>query len=140
MILGFFGGSRAQARLVRHTTYGLGGVEIEVRDDGRVSMVHEGFGEKQRTERHEFTLDPEATRELFKAFEEAKFFDMVIPDHSGVPDELYFTLELTDEKGQHKKLGKFVRTPHPAFDGLVKRFHKTIADHLDKKTRERLTL
>lgn len=140
MFLGLFGQSRPQAILKRHTTYGLGGVEIVVSADGKVSIVHEGFGEKQRTERHTFALDAEATRELFAAFEEAKFSQMVIPQHCGVPDEMYFSLEFTDEQGKTKKLGKFVHTSLAAFDGLVERFRKIIADHLDKKTRERLTL
>ncbi len=140
MFLGLFGQGRPQAVLKRNTTYGLGGVEIVVQADGKVSIVHEGFGEKQRTERHAFTLDAEATRELFAAFEEAKFSQLVIPQHTGVPDELFFSLEFTDEEGKVKKLGKFVRTPLPAFDRLVERFRQMIASHLDKRTRERLTL
>jgi hypothetical protein len=132
--------TRATVALSRHTTYGLGGVEVVVRDDGRVSIRHEGFGETQRPERHEFTLDAESTRKLFAAFEEAKFATLTIPNHCGVPDELYFTLELRDGAGKAKKLGKFVQTPLAEFDRLVEFFHKTIADHLDKKTRERLTL
>lgn len=131
---------RASVALSRHTTYGLGGVEIVVREDGRVSIRHEGFGEAQRPERHEFTLDAEATGKLFAAFEEAKFATLEIPDHCGVPDELYFTLEFCDDTGKTKKLGKFVQTPLAEFDRLVEFFHKTIADHLDKKTRARLTL
>ena len=131
---------KARVKVERKTTYGLGGVEISVDGDGKVAIRHESFGEPRRTEKYSFSIGPEPAEGLLAAFVEEAFTEIVIDPHCGVPDELYYTLELTNAKGRTHLLGKFVHMVHPRFDRLVELVHRSIAERLDAPTRKRLTL
>jgi hypothetical protein len=130
----------AGIRLARHTTYGLGGVRIEVHGDGQTRIAKEAFGPHEKAGEQSLQLEPEATEGLFNAFVEAAFTELVLGQAVGVPDELYFSLELTNGRGQAHALGKFVGTEHARFDALVELVWQTAAAALEPSVRKRLGL
>ncbi|HOX46187.1 MAG TPA: hypothetical protein PK668_21465 [Myxococcota bacterium] len=138
----FLGPSLAKAsiQLVRHTTYGLGGVTLEIGGDGQVKIVKEPWGSSEKPLKHSLRLEPAVVQGLFMAFIDEAFTEMFLGGSVGVPDELYFDLALVNARGKKKALGKFVRTEHTRFDALVNRVHEAVAAALDPATRKRLTL
>jgi tetratricopeptide (TPR) repeat protein len=132
--------ARASILLARHTTYGLGGVHVEVRGDGQVKIAKEAFGPHEKAGTHSLRLEPAAAQGLFMAFIDEAFTEMFLGSAVGVPDELYFELALVNARGKKHALGKFVRTEHARFDALVNRVHEGVAAALDPATRQRLTL
>ncbi len=131
---------RARIGVVRHTTYGLGGVEIEIRGDGRVEITKQPWGDKERIERQRLKLDPAEVAGLIEAFVAQAFTEMDVGTPVGVPDELFFTLRLTNARGEKRELGKFVRTEHAGFDALVNAVWQAVASHLHSKDRKRLRM
>ncbi|HET9990508.1 MAG TPA: PEGA domain-containing protein [Kofleriaceae bacterium] len=106
---------RARITLTRHTTYGLGGLTIEVGGDGRVVLDRGTFMPTDKPMHHEVRAD---TAALFEQFIVAAFTELVIANQPGVPDELYLDLVLAGEGGTCKR-GKFASKPHARFDALV---------------------
>jgi hypothetical protein len=131
-----FGGRRIVA--VRHTTYGLGEARITVERDGRVHLRHQPFGGELARE-HQLTLEQLEVDALFAAFVEAAFTEMVIGPHTGVPDEIYFTLTLTGDHGE-RSFSKFVQTPHRRFDGLVSQVFHVVSSNLTAEQRKQLRI
>ncbi len=130
---------RATAVAVRHTTYGLGGVTITVGGDGRVEIHHTGWGRDEEDQRETIELGPADTAAVFDAFVEHAFTEMVIAPHTGVPDELYFTLRLSGAGGTHE-LGKFVSAEHARFMQLLDAVVAIVKQHLSGKAARRLKL
>lgn len=106
---------RARITLTRHTTYGLGGLTIEVRGDGHVVLDRGTFMPTDTPLHHEVRTE---TVSLFEAFIAAAFTELVIANQPGVPDELYLDLVLAGHGGICKH-GKFASKPHARFDALV---------------------
>ncbi len=130
----------AQVRVERATTYGLGGTSIVVRGDGRVELHHERFDHPSLVEGHRSKLGEAVVKELFSAFTEEAFTEMLVAPHTGVPDELHFTIALTNARGTTHQLRKFVRARHPRFDRLRDLVWRAVTDPLDQETRKRLGL
>jgi len=132
--------ARARIQLVRHTTYGLGGVTLELRGNGRAQIVKQPWGTAEKPQRLELRLEPAASQEVLAAFVDQAFTEIFLGQAVGVPDELFFELLLENAGGEIHRLGKFVRTEHARFDALVSLVHRTVAGALDPATRKRLTL
>lgn len=131
---------KARITVVRQTTYGLGELRMTVHGDGRALVRHETFSTPSEVFSSSVGLEDDEVRALFDAFVDEAFSQLVIAPHCGVPDELYFTLELANARGEAHRLGKFVQTGHPRFERLVALVHQSIARHLDAATRQRLTV
>ncbi len=129
---------RATAVVARGTTFGLGGVTISVRGDGRAEIRKEGWGDE---EEHAVAvrLEPAGAAAVFEAFVEHAFTEMVIAPHVGVADELHYTISLSGAGGTHT-LGKFVSAEHARFVRLIETVSQIVKQHLDRETLERLTL
>jgi hypothetical protein len=134
--------SWAKARVVvtRNTTYGLGELIVTVQGDGRASARHTEFAEPRRVHEASAQLTAEEVDRLFDAFVEEAFTEMVFVPQPGHPDELHFSIELHNAKGQSHTLDKFASIEHQRFERLLDRVVTVVAGHLDKKARKQLTL
>jgi hypothetical protein len=131
---------RARIAAVRHTTYGLGELALTVHGDGRVTARHLDFASPRKTHESSARLEVDEVRQLFDAFVEEAFTKLVVAPHCGVPDELFFTIELSNAKGEAHQVGKFVGADHRRFTRLLDLVHEAVAGHLDARTRKRLTI
>ena len=131
---------KARIVVVRGTTYGLGELAMTVHGDGRVSARHQEFSSREKVHEAGMRIASDEAQRLFSAFVEEAFTEMVIASHCGVPDEIHFTIQLTNAEERSHKLGKFVQTEHDRFDRLVRLVQKCVAAHLDAKAREQLTV
>jgi hypothetical protein len=131
---------KARVRATRAVTYGMGEAIVTVEGDGRVVVRHTEFAEPHRKHEAKAQLSPEEVGRLFEAFVEEAFTEMVFVPQSGKPDEPFFSLELSNAKGERHELGKFVSLEHQRFERLLRQVAATVARHLDEPTRKRLTL
>lgn len=137
----FIGDARkASVRVERATTYGLGGVSILVRGDGTVRIDKHAFGPHEREVTHQLTLPAKDVDAIFEGFIADEFARLVIPEHFGVPDEISYTIELTNAAGLTRRASKFVRCQLPPFERLVAIVGARVVEHLDATLREQLTL
>lgn len=122
----------------RHTTYGLGGLTIIVHGDGRVELHKRGWA-RERDRDHRFRLADGDVDRVIDALIEHAFTEMNVGRNPGMPDELYISLALAGDAGEHQ-LGKFGSSPHPRFDALVATIVAVVAAHVPARLRSKLTL
>jgi hypothetical protein len=131
---------RARIHVVRQTTYGLGGVKIDLGGNGKVAIAHTPWGEQQKPRSLGLDVDATTTKQLFDAFIAAAFASIVIPPHTGVPDELHYELALAGASGTTHRLAKFVTAKHRRFDELLHLVLRTVGGRLSDVDRKTLHL
>lgn len=136
----FFGKlSAARILVARHGTFGLGGLSIEIRGNGTVTLQKDAFKPHQPAVDHTARLDQAAVDRLFAAFIDEAFTELQIANQPGVPDELYVTVTIRGVRGTHS-LGKFASAKHPRFTRLVDLVRAEVIAAVDAEMRKRLTL
>lgn len=137
----FIGDQRnASVRVDRSTTYGLGGVAIAVTGNGKVRIDKQPWGEREKAITHKLALAQPDVDAVFAAVVADDFARLVIPEHTGYPDEPSYTVELTNAIGQTRRASKFVRCECAGFQRIVAAVGAVVIKHLDAKLREQLTL
>jgi hypothetical protein len=131
---------KARVVMIRGTTYGLGELVVTVQGDGRASARHTEFADPRRQHEAAVQLSAQEVDDLFTAFVEEAFTEMVFANQAGHPDEIYLELRLANAEGKSHELGKFASLEHKRFDQLLQRVVTLVAGHLDKKTRTQVTL
>jgi len=131
---------RARVSVARGTTYGLGGLTIAVSGEGTATLHKLPWGERESELTHTVTLSERDMHLIFNAVVDDAFTEIVIGRHTGVPDELHFTIELTNDAGVTHRLSKFVSAEHERFDRLVQIVGGVVAGRLSAAERKKLTI
>jgi hypothetical protein len=126
--------------VARHTTYGLGELIVTVQGDGLANAQHREFAEPARMHEGAAHLSAEEVGRLFDAFVEEALTEMVFVPQPGHPDEQWFSIELSNAKGERHTIGKFSSIEHKRFERLLSLVVSVFASHLDAKLRNKLTL
>jgi hypothetical protein len=125
-----------RVRVVRGTTYMLGGLTVIVHRNGTVTIEKQAFGNHEQAGEHQLTLPAKEAELIFGAFIDEAFTEMVIDQHAGLPDMLHFSIELTNDAGNTHRLGKFIAPPYERFDKLVRIVLGVVDLHLTDEQRD----
>lgn len=102
-------GGRALWALEDHSSV----VVVVARGEG----VQRGFWEK----RYRVTLSETQWAEVEKLAAQHSFFEIVVGERFGIPDEGRPTIEMTAMDGQSAKIQKWAGTKHPGFEAIYRR-------------------